>query len=170
MARAMVTDLSEIKREGYTKKILYNTKRLSSLTSNILLLSNLENQEIGVQKQSFSLDEQLREAMLLLEEQWTEKNLDLEIDLDNVDFYGNKDLLAHVWQNILGNAIKFAPQAGNLRVLLQKEKDCVKIHIADNGIGMSEKVRRRIFENFYQGIRPDLLRAMVWGLRWQSGS
>ena len=144
-------DLSEIKREEYTRKILYNTKRLSSLTSNILLLSNLENQEVGVQKGYYSLDEQLREAMLLLEEQWTEKNLDLEIDLDNVDFYGNKDLLAHVWQNILGNAIKFAPQAGNVRVLLRKEKDCVKIHIADNGIGMSEEVRRRIFEKFYQG-------------------
>ena len=105
-------DLSEEKRQNYTKKILYNTRRLSPLTSNILLLSRLENQEIGIKKESFCLDEQLREILLLLEDGWTEKNLELEIDLDAVDYYGNKDLLAHVWQNILGNAIKFSPGNG----------------------------------------------------------
>ena len=46
-------DLSEEKRQNYTKKILYNTRRLSTLTSNILLLSRLENQEIGIKRNPF---------------------------------------------------------------------------------------------------------------------
>ena len=96
-------NLSEEKRQDYTKKILYNTRRLSTLTSNILLLSRLENQEIGIKKETFCLDEQLRESLLLLEDEWTEKKLELEIDLDAADYYGNKDLLAHVWRNILSN-------------------------------------------------------------------
>lgn len=144
-------DLSEEKRQNYTKKILYNTRRLSTLTSNILLLSRLENQEIGIKKESFCLDEQLREILLLLEDGWTEKQLELEIDLDAVDYYGNKDLLAHVWQNILSNAIKFAPENGIIHILLRRENGSLITSITDNGIGMSKDVMRRVFEKFYQG-------------------
>lgn len=144
-------DLSEEKRQGYTKKILYNTRRLSTLTSNILLLSRLDNQEIGIKKESFCLDEQLREILLLLEDGWTEKKLELEIDLDAVDYYGNKDLLAHVWQNILSNAIKFSPEHGIIHILLRRENGSLITSITDNGIGMSEDIMRRVFEKFYQG-------------------
>ena len=144
-------DLSEEKRQGYTKKILYNTRRLSTLTSNILLLSRLDNQEIGIKKESFCLDEQLREILLLLEDGWTEKKLELEIDLDAVDYYGNKDLLAHVWQNILSNAIKFSPEHGIIHIRLRRENGSLITSNTDNGIGMSEDIMRRVFEKFYQG-------------------
>ena len=66
-------NLSEEKRIEYTKRILFNSQRLSSLTGNILLLSRLENQEMEVKKESYSLDEQLREAILMFENIWTEK-------------------------------------------------------------------------------------------------
>lgn len=100
--------LSEEKRTDYTGKILLNTRRLSNLTGNILLLSRLENQEVDIKKETYSLDEQLRETILLFESQWTEKNLELDIDLCSVNYTGNKEMLMQVWQNILGNAIKFA--------------------------------------------------------------
>ena len=143
--------LSEEKRAEYTKKILYNTKRLSSLTGNILLLSRLENQETGIKREVFCLDEQLREIILSQEGNWAGKNLNLEIDLDIAVYCGNKDLLAHVWQNILSNAIKFAPDGGIIRILLRGRSDAVEVSIADNGTGMSEEVKRRVFEKFYQG-------------------
>ena len=144
-------DLSEEKRREYTGKILYNTRRLSALTSNILLLSRLENQELGIQKERFCLDEQLREVILAQEADWTAKELELEIDLEAVDYCGSKDLLVHVWENILSNAVKFAPQRGIIRVLLHREDGQVLVCIADNGPGMSEEVRQRVFEKFYQG-------------------
>ena len=143
--------LSEEKRMEYTARILYNTKRLTTLTGNILLLSKLENQEIDISKEKFCLDEQLREIILLFEDQWSEKNLELDIDLDNVDYIGSKELLAQVWQNILENAIKFTPQDGKIQVLLRAEADNIKIIIADNGVGMDEETRKRVFEKFYQG-------------------
>ena len=144
-------DLSEEKRREYTGKILYNTRRLSTLTSNILLLSRLENQELGIQKEPFCLDEQLREVILAQEEGWTAKELELEIDLEAVDYCGSKDLLVHVWENILSNAVKFAPQRGIIRILLRREDGRVLVCIADTGPGMSEEVRQRVFEKFYQG-------------------
>ena len=59
--------------------------------------------------------------------------------------------MAHVWQNILSNAIKFAPDRGTVHILLRQEHGCLNVSIADNGTGMSEEVKRRVFEKFYQG-------------------
>ena len=142
--------LSEEKRAEYTQRILLNTKRLSSLTGNILLLARLENQEIVIKKMRYSLDEQLREIILLFEAQWTAKDLDLDIDLCSVDYSGSKELLMQVWQNILGNAIKFVSEQGQIRILLRKEQDNIIVSIADNGIGMDEETKKRIYERFYQ--------------------
>ena len=144
-------NLSEDKRREYTQKILFNTKRLNTLTGNILLLSKLENQQLDIQKENYSLDEQIREIILLLEEAWNKKGLELDIDLADCVFYGNKDLIAHVWQNILSNAIKFAPDSGLVRILLHKTDDNLKISISDNGIGMNKDIQQRVFEKFYQG-------------------
>lgn len=142
--------LSEERRTEYTNRILLNTQRLSNLTGNILLLSRLENQELKIKKTTFSLDEQLRETILLFESQWTEKNLDLDIDLCAADYTGNKELLMQVWQNIFGNAMKFVPDNSLIRVLLRRDETTVKVSIVDHGIGMSDDVLKRVYEKFYQ--------------------
>lgn len=144
-------NLSEDKKAEYIEKITFNTKRLSALTGNILLLSRLENQELEIKKETYSLDEQLREIILLFETQWNEKNLNLDIDLDTVNYFGNYDFLAQVWQNILGNAIKFVHNQGQIRIILRNEMDFIKVMIVDNGAGMNSEMQQRIFEKFYQG-------------------
>lgn len=143
--------LSPEKQAAYVSKILANTKRLSKLTGNILQLSQLENQNIMPEKQVFSLDEQLRQVILLYEDRWSQKELELDINLAPVDYEGNRDLLFQVWQNILGNAIKFTNPGGSIRISLQKEEQGVQVEIADTGIGMSQEVQKRMFEKFYQG-------------------
>ena len=74
----------------------------------------------------------------------------MDIDLCSVDYTGNQEMLLQVWQNIFENAMKFVPQGGQIRVLLRKKENCVKVSIVDNGIGMSEDVLARIYEKFYQ--------------------
>lgn len=143
--------LSEEKRKEYTERILFNTKRLSALTGNILLLSRLENQEIEIKKENYSLDEQLREIILMYEPQWSGKNLDLDIDLDPAVCCGNKDLLAQVWQNLIGNAVKFVADNGRIRVLLRQKESAIEVSVVDNGSGMTAEVMNRIYEKFYQG-------------------
>ncbi len=145
------SNLSEEKRLEYATTIVDSTKRLSSLSGNILLLSRLENQETGLKKCPFELSEQIREAILSYESQWTEKDLSLDIDLDELILLGNEDLLFQVWQNILGNAIKFSTSKGDLSVFLKEETNFAVVTIADTGIGMNPDVCSRIFEKFYQG-------------------
>jgi len=143
--------LSEEKRDAYVKKILFNSKRLSTLTGNILQLSRLENQEITTKKRRFSLDEQIRENVLLFEDEWNKKNIVLDIELETVEYYGNSDLLSQVWQNLIGNAVKYVDENGNIRIILKTVNNEITVQISDNGIGMNDEVKKRVFEKFYQG-------------------
>ena len=143
--------LTEEKRVEYTQKILTNTKRLSALTGNILLLSRLEHQEMEIKKETYSLDEQIREVILLLENKWTEKNIELDIDLEECYYFGSQNLMEQVWLNILDNAVKYTPPEGKIRIQLKLDEGSAAVAISDNGPGMNEEVLGRVFEKFYQG-------------------
>ena len=134
----------------YIEKILFNTRRLSSLVSNILLLSKLENQSIQTHREKYALDEQIREDILALESLWEPKNIEFDVDLDAVRYYGNKNVLHHVWSNLLSNAIKFSPNGGIIKMRLFKENERIVFIIEDNGPGLSEEAKKHLFDKFYQ--------------------
>lgn len=143
-----ITD--EVRRE-YIRKIHDNTRLLSELTGNILLISKLENRSFTSDKKTYRLDEQIREAILTHEMIWTEKGHELDIDLDELEYEGEESLLLHVWLNLIGNALKFTSYKGRLAVSLKKEKNAAVVRISDDGIGMTEETKKHIFEKFYQG-------------------
>lgn len=144
-------NLSEEGRQEYTGIIIDSTRQLTSMTGNILLLSRLEKQEIVTNQRTFKLDEQIRQAILMLEPIWEQKHLDLDISLASVQYYGNGELLLHVWMNLLQNAIKFTPSGGLLSVSMRETASHVEVSVADTGIGMDEATKKRIFEKFYTG-------------------
>ena len=143
-------NLTEEEIREYTQIIIEETTRMSKLSSNMLNLSRLENQGMIESKTLFSLDEQIRKSILLLELEWSEKNIDFDIELDPVQFIGDEELLQQVWINLLSNAIKFSTENGKIVVRLYQVESMVKVKIIDNGIGMDEKVQKRIFEKFYK--------------------
>jgi len=142
---------TEEERNECVEKILFNTGRLSALVGNILLLSKIENQTISPVKNTFRLDEQLRQALVALEPRWEEKALEFDVEMPDVTVEGYESLLSLVWQNLLSNAIKFSPHGSTVTVTMICKGDQVKVEVADNGPGMTEEVRRHIFEKFYQG-------------------
>lgn len=144
-------DLSEEKREAYLDIIIEETERLSNLSSNMLKISRLDNQSIPNKITNFSLDEQIRKIILLLEEKWDRKKLELDIDLDKIIFKGDEDLIEQIWINLIENAIKFSEDGGKISVELKSTKDGVVVKISDTGIGIPEESKRRVFEKFYQG-------------------
>lgn len=144
-------NITEERRQVYISKIIYNTKRLSNLTENILQLSRLESQEIPIAKNNYSLDEQIRETILLFQQDWDNKKIDLDIELETVIYNGNPELLGQVWQNLLENAIKFTEPNGIIEVHMYSEKNNITVTVSDNGPGMDEQTKQRVFEKFYQG-------------------
>lgn len=144
-------NLSQDEKDEYTNIIVEEATRLSHLSSNILKLSKLENQEILEKKIAFFLDEQIRKSILLLEHQWSKKSIEFDVELDKVQYVGDEELLQQVWMNLLDNAIKFSNNNSIINVRLSQIAGAIKVQITDHGIGMSEKTIVRIFEKFYQG-------------------
>ena len=144
-------DLTPEQQKEFAKIILDESEHLANMSSNVLLLSKLESQEIVSDKENFSLDEQLRTCMLLMEEQWSAKNITIDMDLDEIEYYQNKDLLYHVWMNLFSNAVKFTGEGGTISVKCHPANDAIYIAVSDNGIGMDDATRNHIFEKFYQG-------------------
>lgn len=137
-------------QRAYVEKILFNTRRLSALIGNILLLSKLSNQSILPQKTQFRLDEQIRQAIVALEQKWSEKELGFEVELAETPFFGYESLLPHVWTNLIGNAVKFSPKGGEIRIKMMRTEGAVVFTIEDDGPGIVPGDEEHIFTKFYQ--------------------
>ena len=134
----------------YLERMLDGTQQLSQLTDNILRLTKLESQGIHFAKETFRLDEQIREVILFLQPKWENQHLQLDIDLPEASYEGNEELLYHVWLNLLDNAIKYSPAESLLTVTLKSVENGLEVAVCDEGLGMLPEESQRIFEKFYQ--------------------
>lgn len=143
-------DLTDDQRK-YLEKILFNTKRLSSLVGSILLLSKIENQSIPDKVINYRLDEQIRQAIVSLEPLWEQKGTEFDIELDSISYSGNEMLMRHVWENLISNAIKFGPENDIIKIRLIKESKNAKFTIENKCAPLSEDTLLHLFDKFYQG-------------------
>jgi signal transduction histidine kinase len=136
----------------YADIIETESKRLSKLSGNLLRLSALESDYTSMEKKAYRLDRQLENILLMLEPQWAEKQIQLDVSLPATTITGNEDLLSQVWINLLHNAIKFTPEEGTIGVTLacHQDKDEAVCTITDNGVGISPEDQVRIFERFFK--------------------
>ncbi|MCD8117649.1 MAG: HAMP domain-containing histidine kinase [Oscillospiraceae bacterium] len=136
--------------QAYAERILFNTRRLSELVGNILLLSRLDNQVIQSRRSPFRLDEQVRKAIILLEPKWSKKNTAFDVEMEELTYTGDESLLLHVWSNLIDNAVKFGPEGGMVRIRLTGTENGPVFTIEDNGPGVPEEAQKHIFDQFYQ--------------------
>jgi len=151
--RLKKSDLTDEQRNEYLDIIIAETERLASLSSNVLLLSKLESTDRVLDKAEYSLDEQLRRSVLLLEPQIQKKRLELEVDLEPTQFIGNEEIMQPLWINLIGNAIKFTTVGGVIGVNLRSDGNEAIVSVSDTGIGMDDEVKKRAFDKFHQGDR-----------------
>lgn len=144
--------LEEERRMEYAKAITDACRRLANLISNILKLNKLENQQIYPVVKEYDLSEQLCECLLQYEDAWDHKELNIETDMEEgVMIRSDAELLYHVWNNLISNAVKFTEVGGTISVSLKSTEHHVVVKIADTGCGMSPEVGAHIFDKFYQG-------------------
>ena len=144
--------ITEEERCEYAKAISEAARKLAQLITNILKLNKLENQQIFPQPQEFDLGEQLCECLLVFEDAWEAKNLEIETDIaDDVRIKSDPELLSLVWNNLISNAVKFTPDGGTIGLSLKTEGSSVVVQVRDTGCGMKPEVGQHIFEKFYQG-------------------
>lgn len=138
-------------RKEFARNISEATERLTTLVSDILSLSRLENQRTVINKGEYNLSEQLTRAIIAFEHVWEKKNIEIQTDFDeSIKVVSDENLLDIVWNNLLSNAFKFTEEGGAVRITAHRAEGGVLVSIGDSGCGITEQQMKHIFEKFYQ--------------------
>lgn len=143
-------NLSQHQQEEYLEIIEEESLRLAAMATNVLNLTKVENQTILTDVSTYNLSEQLRSCVLLLEENWSRKDMALELEFDEYQISANEELLKQVWINLLDNAIKFSPATGELVVKVEKAENKLRVQVTNFGSDIPEDKLEKIFSKFYQ--------------------
>ncbi|MCM1538539.1 MAG: HAMP domain-containing histidine kinase [bacterium] len=144
-------ELPDEQRREYLRIIVEESSRLSNLANNTILLSKLSSQQIVTDTQQYDLGEQIRQCAIILSKSWLDKKIEFSGEFPPVMFVGNKELMQHLWLNLLGNAIKFTPTGGEITAEVTSHDGSIIVQIADTGEGMNEETLSHLFDPYYQG-------------------
>lgn len=143
-------DLSPEERKEYSGIIKEEADRLLYLSTNMLKLAKLENQERLTNTEEICVAEQIRRTISVLEPKWKEKNIKFNVNLREDKIHGEKELLFQVWMNLIENAIKYSKQNGQIDIKMESLNDNLIIEMKDYGQGMTKEECKKIFDRFYQ--------------------
>ena len=144
-------DMPEDEQREYLKIIVDESARLSNLATNTILLSKLSSQSIVSDIEEYDLGEQLRECSVILSGKWLKKNMEFDVALDHVMYRGNKEMMQHMWINLLDNAVKYTAEGGKVSVSVYEENGYAIVKIADTGEGINSDIQKYLFDPYFQG-------------------
>lgn len=144
--------LSDEQRKKYADIILFHSRRLSTLAKNMLQLTILENEDVVLEKEEFSLVEQVMRVIDTQDDFAIRKDIEIEFKRPKNDILIEADeaRLEQVWINLINNAIKYTNEHGVVTIEIKKNVMDIEVVISDTGIGMSKEAISHIFERFYR--------------------
>ena len=155
IAAAHIDDRERV--QDSLQKITVASKHLLSLINEVLDMSKIESGKIILAEEDFNLSELVDNMTAMILPQAHAHRHELVINIQNVEHeqvIGDSMRVQQVFMNIMGNAIKYTPDGGKLRLSIreipcrQLKTGCYEFTFADNGIGMSEEYISHIFEPF----------------------
>lgn len=143
-------NLSKHEQEEYLSIIEEESLRLSHMAMDVMYMTRLENQAILTGLKTYNLSEQIRNAFLLLENEWSTKNIDIDFGNDEYCIYADEEMLMHSWINLIDNAIKFTPEGGTISAQIEDTEDRISVVITNSGSTINQDEAEKIFMKFYQ--------------------
>lgn len=152
----------------FTDEILELTRDTTNQTRNLLeqllIWARSQRGEIDFTPQAFDLSLLMPEIVQLFSTQARGKGIHLDINIDGPCWvYADKAMVLTILRNLTSNALKYTAAGGSINATLTNVKDFYKFSIHDNGIGMSERTRQRLF-------RPDLKPQSIAGTQNEHGT
>ncbi len=134
--------LNNIENEAHT---------MSKLIANLLLIAQADNRQIVLEKSEFNLTELCEEMVDLMQGIAEENGITLRSSLEkDVLFCGDRERIKQALRIFIDNGIKYSKEVGTVLVSLRQSKTSVVLSVKDEGIGMSDEARQKIFDRFYR--------------------
>jgi signal transduction histidine kinase len=144
-------ELSQEHREHYSSIIEEESRHLSLLSKQLLLLSSLDRGHEALAKATFSLRSQIRQAVQVLQWQLDDKELLLKISVpESMQIHGDEVLLMQVWMNLLSNAVNHIPKGRTIEIRAEQSNAHNVIYVRDTGNGIPPEHLPFIFDRFYR--------------------
>ena len=136
----------------FLKVINSESDRMSRLVSDLLRLSRMDHEETSWTKEKININEIVKDTYTKLLLQAKNKNIKMTCNLDsrNSNVLFDKDGLEQILLNIIGNAIKYTPEGGDVSIDISAETSRVVISIKDTGVGIPKEDLNHVFERFYR--------------------
>ena len=127
-------------------------QRLGLLVDKVLKLSMFENHEIHLQKESFDLQKLVEEVMLSMKLQFDKQKAITNLETTGQNFMIDADKLhiTSVVYNLLDNALKYSKETPHITVRLTRHTAWFELQVSDNGIGIPDAYKTKIFEQFFR--------------------
>ena len=146
-------DLEVAERLRFLTIVIKESERLTRLINQVLDLAKIESGKAEWHIVGVDLREVVEESVAATSQLYRDRGIALEVELPPAvpTILADRDRLIQVMINLLSNASKFCSrEAGQVRVALVQERACLRVDVADNGIGISPKDQEIIFEKFRQ--------------------
>ncbi len=141
--------LEEAQQQKIISSTLKEANRLNELTNNILVASQLEAGAYYLNKQEVNLSEISEESFKEFEQRFPARELQKKIQPD-LYVEGEQLLLQLLINNLLDNAIKYSSAEKTVLLILEEKNKEVKLSVTDEGIGISDAEKKRVFDKFYR--------------------
>ena len=128
------------------------------------MLDRIQSNRLEVVEREFDLSELLRKSILTLQPEWEKKNIEIDADFGECTVKSNDELLSRVFINVLDNAIKYSRENGKVGVYVTESDEKISVTIADDGIGMDEETKRRMFDKYFRADKSRNTRGNGLGL------
>ncbi len=154
-------DRSEDEYRDALGTIMKTSTKMTAIIERIIEVSRFESKIFHLKVVKLNLMDVLREAVALIEPFAHEQGVTLTLcDLDELHILADRERVSEVFVNIIENAVKYNRQGGKVDIAVNSIEDYVCVSVSDNGIGLHEDEKDKIFERFY---RVDKSRGSVPG-------
>jgi two-component system phosphate regulon sensor histidine kinase PhoR len=143
-------DLTKDKRDQLIGNSIEDVGRLDDLVENMLLATRIENNSYSYPKELFDFSELVKsifDRAIITSE--NTRNFQQQIE-ENISIMGDRFALGSLINNILENAIKYSPAGAAIQVQLYQQSNKIFFIVADQGVGIADSERQKIFQKFYR--------------------
>lgn len=137
------------KQKKLIRMTLEETARLNFLTNNILVSSQLEAGGYQSTHEELDFSDLLKDCIHDFRNRYPERNFIEQVEPD-MEVKGDPLLLQILINNLLQNAQKYSPKESSVKAILKKETDSVQLQVIDEGPGITEGEKKKIFTKFYR--------------------